>query len=307
MSIRLLALILAALALSAPPALSQDRGSVNPKPLPPLANPDDPATPAKALFGRATTAAQMAPQAIGSYSRGCVAGAEALATDGPTWQVMRLSRNRMWGHPRLIAFVEKMAAKAPVQAGWPGLLVGDLSQPRGGPMLTGHASHQLGLDADIWLTPMPDRRLSRAEREEMSATNVVRADRRDIDPAVWRPEHGRLIQMVAQQPEVARIFVNPAIKLALCREAGGNRGWLSKVRPMYGHNYHFHIRLDCPSGERACKDQDPPPSGDGCSGELDYWFSDAVLNPPPRPPGKPRPPITLAGLPEACRAVLKAK
>ena len=54
-------------------------------------------------------------------------------------------------------------------------------------MLTGHASHQVGLDANIWLTPMPDRQLSRNEREEMSATNMVRTDRLDIDPAVWTP------------------------------------------------------------------------------------------------------------------------
>lgn len=302
-----LALTLALTALAGLPARAQDRGTLTPKPLPPLAHPDDPATPAKAVFGRATTPAAMAPQSIGSYARGCLAGAEALPIDGPTWQVMRLSRNRNWGNPVLIAFLERIASKAPQRAGWSGLLVGDMSQPRGGPMLTGHASHQLGLDADIWLTPMPDHTLSRAEREEMSATNVVRADRRDIDPAVWRPEHGRLIKMVSEQPEVARIFVNPAIKLALCREAGLDRRWLTKVRPMYGHNYHFHIRLECPSGEASCKDQEPPPAGDGCGSELDYWFSDAVLNPKPGPKGKPKPPMTMAALPEACRAVLKAR
>ncbi|ACL56145.1 penicillin-insensitive murein endopeptidase [Methylobacterium nodulans] len=307
MPIRPIALALTALALTGLPARAQDRGTLDPKPLPPLANPDDPTTPAKALFGRATTPASLPPQAIGSYARGCVAGAEALPVDGPTWQVMRLSRNRNWGHPALVAFLERIAAKAPTRAGWPGLLVGDMSQPRGGPMLTGHASHQLGLDADIWLTPMPDRRLSRAEREEMSATNVVRPDRRDIDPAVWQSEHGRLIRMVAEQSEVARIFVNPAIKLALCREAGADRRWLTKVRPMYGHNYHFHIRLECPSGDHACKDQEPPPAGDGCGAELDYWFSDAVLHPKPGPAGKPKPPMTMAALPEACRAVLKSK
>jgi penicillin-insensitive murein endopeptidase len=308
MPIRPLALALTALALlSGAPARAQDRGTLNPKPLPPLAHPDDPSTPAKALFGRVTAPAEMPAQSIGFYARGCIAGAEALPIDGPAWQVMRLSRNRNWGHPRLVAFLERIAMKAPERAGWRGLLVGDMSQPRGGPMLTGHASHQLGLDADVWLTPMPDHTLSRADREEMSATNVVRADRRDIDPSVWSPAHGRLIRMVAEQPEVARIFVNPAIKVALCREAGSDRRWLTKVRPMYGHNYHFHIRLDCPSGDHACKDQDPPPNGDGCGSELDYWFSDAVLHPKPGPPGKAKPPITMAALPDACRAVLKAK
>ena len=89
----------------------------------------------------------------------------AIATDGPTWQAMRLSRNRRWGHPTMIKLIEKLSRDA-VADGWPGLLIGDISQPRGGPMLTGHASHQIGLDADIWLTPMPDRRLTAAGARE---------------------------------------------------------------------------------------------------------------------------------------------
>src|SRR4029078_4403647 len=89
------------------------------------------------------------------------AGATATPPDGETWQVMRLSRNRNWGHPNLIQLLQKLSARLPQINGWPGLLVGDISQPRGGPMITGHASHQIGLDADVWLTPMPQRRLSR--------------------------------------------------------------------------------------------------------------------------------------------------
>ncbi|WP_132255889.1 penicillin-insensitive murein endopeptidase [Methylobacterium segetis] len=288
-------------------AQAQDKGSVNPRPLPPLADPDAPTVPAKELFGRATTPAPGPAHAYGSYAKGCFAGGEALPVDGATWQVMRLSRNRMWGTPHLVDFMERLAAKAP-KVGWPGLLVGDMSQPRGGPMLTGHASHQLGLDADVWLTPMPGHRMSRVEREETSATDMVRSDRLDIDPQVWTPAHTRLIRLTAQQPEVARIFVNAAIKKALCREAGGERGWLTKVRPMYGHNYHYHIRLACPAGAEACDDQAPPPGGDGCGEELAYWFSDAVLHPkPPKVKPKPKPPMTLAALPAACRSVLKAR
>ena len=296
--------LLAVPAFLAAPALAQDRGTVDPKPLPPLANPDDPATPAKELFGRKTNAAPLSARAIGSYARGCVAGAQALPVDGSTWQVMRLSRNRNWGHPNLIAFMERLSKRVPEINGWPGLLVGDISQPRGGPMLTGHASHQLGLDADVWLTPMPDRRLSRLEREEMSATNVVRSDWADIDPQAWTPAHTALIRATAKEREVARIFVNAAIKRALCREAGTDRGWLTKVRPAPGHNYHYHIRLACPAGEEACSDQDPPPSGDGCGAELDAWFKSA---PPNTTPPRPRPPLTMAQLPDECRRVLVAQ
>ena len=286
------------------PAAAQDKGTLDPKPLPPLANPRDPATPAKELFGRKPTPADLEARAIGFYSRGCLAGGRALPIDGPAWQVMRLSRNRNWGHPDLINFLEQFAKSAPRVSGWPGLLVGDISQPRGGPMLTGHASHQIGLDADIWLTPMPDRKLSRAEREEISATDMVRGDRLDIDPQVWTPGHLAIIRAAARSSMVQRIFVNAAIKKALCRDAGADRDWLQKVRPMYGHNYHFHVRVFCPNGDENCADQDAVPPGDGCD-QLAYWFSDAVLHPKPGPPGKPKPPMTMAALPGECKMVLE--
>src|SRR6266478_581930 len=178
-----------------------------------------PSDAAKVLFGREVAPTAGPAQAIGAYERGCLSGAVALPADGPNWQVMRPSRNRAWGHPVLIAFLERVAQKLPAEAGWPGLLVGDIAQPRGGPMLTGHGSHQIGLDADLWLTPMPSRRLGSAERDEMPATDVVAADGSDVDAASWTPQHRRLLEAVAREPMVARIFVNPAIKRALCREA----------------------------------------------------------------------------------------
>ncbi len=302
-------LILASLvAVIAAPALAQDKGTLDPKPLPVLARPDDPSLAAKELFGRKTTPAPLAPRSIGFYAKGCLAGGEALPINGQTWQVMRLSRNRNWGNPRLVALVERVSEKIRKSAGWPGILVGDMSQPRGGPMFTGHASHQIGLDADIWLTPMPNRMLSRNEREDMSATMMVREDRLDIDPKSWGANHWLAIRAAAQEPEVERIFVNAAIKKALCREARGDRSWLAKVRPMYGHDYHFHIRMTCPPGQTDCTPQEPPPGGEGCAAaDLAYWFSDAVLHPKPPPtPPKPKPPLTLADLPPACRMVLAA-
>jgi penicillin-insensitive murein DD-endopeptidase len=285
-------------------ASAQTRGTLDPQPLPPLARPDDPATPAKELFGRKPMPAPLAARVIGFYSRGCLAGAKALPINGKTWQVMRLSRNRNWGHPSLVQFLERLAHKAP-KVGWRGLLVGDLSQARGGPMLTGHNSHQIGLDADIWLTPMPDRELTRHEREEMSATMTVAADRMDVDPKVWTPAHTEIIKAAAKDPIVERIFVNAAIKKALCREAGNDRSWLSKVRPYYGHDYHFHVRIKCPADSPECQPQDPVPAGEVCGKDLDYWFTDEILYPKPSPiPSKPKPPLTMADLPPACRQVL---
>src|SRR5215470_4910637 len=184
-------------------AWAQDKGTLNPQPLPPLANPNDPKLAARQLFGRKAKPAPLEARAIGFYSKGCLAGATALPINGQTWQVMRLSRNRNWGHPNLVRFLERLAEKAP-KVGWNGLLVGDMSQARGGPMLTGHSSHQVGLDADIWLTPMPDRELSREQREEMSATMVVAADRKDVDPKIWTRGHFAVIKAAAEDPKVER-------------------------------------------------------------------------------------------------------
>jgi penicillin-insensitive murein endopeptidase len=208
----------------------------------------------------------------------------------------------------MIALIKRLAARAHKDAGWPGILVGDIAQPRGGPALSGHASHQIGLDADIWLTPMPDRRLSREEREDMSAVMMVRQDRLDIDPKVFTPAHVLVLRDAAQEPAVQRIFVNPAIKKALCREAKGDRSWLSKIRPWWGHDYHFHIRMRCPAGSSECEGQSSQSEDEGCKpSDLAYWFSDAVLHPKPPPePPKPKPPMTLAQMPAACKAVLHA-
>lgn len=260
---------------------------------------------AKDLFGAQRAPAPLEARAIGSYARGCLAGGQPLAVDGQAWQVMRLSRNRNWGHPRLLSLIERLAEGAR-QEGWPGLLVGDLAQPRGGPMTSGHASHQIGLDADIWLNPMPNRRLSAREREEISAVSMLAENSRHVDPARFTPAHAALIRRAARMPEVARIFVHPGIKKALCDFAGADRGWLRTVRPWWGHHYHFHIRMSCPPGSPNCRDQDPPPPGDGCGSELDWWLSDEAWVPKSDAPAKPKPPMTMAALPSQCRAVLQA-
>jgi len=282
-------------------AAAQDLGSLVPKPLPVLAHPDDPKTPAKELFGRMATPTSMAPQSFGFYTHGCLAGGVALPITGPNWQVMRLSRNRNWGHPNLIRFIKRFARKAP-SIGWHGLLIGDMAQPRGGPMITGHWSHQVGLDADIWLTPMPNHELSRQEREEMMATNVVNDDWTDVNPKVWSPTYIALYKLAAQDPEVERVLANPAIKKALCRDVTGDRSWLHKIRPVLGHNYHFHVRLSCPKDSPECRKQPPPPIDEGCGKDLDWWFH----RKPHEPTTAEAKPLLMSGLPPVCKQVLAA-
>jgi penicillin-insensitive murein endopeptidase len=263
--------------------------------------------PAKELFGSVGVPAELAPRAIGSYAKGCLAGAAALPTDGPNWQVMRLSRNRNWGHPVLVDVVRRLATDA-AKDGAGGLLVGDMAQPRGGPMLTGHASHQIGLDADIWFLAMPDRTLSREEREEMSAVSLLFSGRLEVDPARWSDRVPRLLKRATSYPEVARIFINPAIKQKLCETVGSDRAWLRKLRPWAGHDAHFHIRLNCPPGMAGCASQPAVGPGDGCN-ELAEWLKP---RPPPKPgadkpkPYTPPPEMTLADLPDACAGVLNA-
>ncbi len=267
--------------------------------------------PAKKLFGNERLPANLKSRAIGDYARGCMAGGKALPVNGPAWQVMRLSRNRNWGLPQMVDVVERLAQEAKENDGWNGLLVGDMAQPRGGPMLTGHASHQIGLDADVWFTPMPDRRLTPKERENISATIMV-LDRKRINPKVWTESRAKLVKRAASYPEVARIFVHPPIKAELCKWATGDRSWLAKVRPLYGHNYHFHIRLNCPEGMKGCKNQwkPAPKDGTGCGDELAYWMGPvpwAVQKPKPNAkPYVPPPPLTLSSLPAECRAVVTA-
>lgn len=258
------------------------------------------AQPAKELFGAKPTPADMATAPYGSYAVGCLAGGARLPETGPTWQAMRLSRNRNWGHPDIVAFVGRLGAQAQ-RIGWPGIYVGDISQPRGGPMRSGHRSHQIGLDADIWLLRPDGRTLGDAEREAMGSPSVVAGDRRSVN-GHWTPGHHDLLKAAAQDTSVARIFVNPAIKRELCNsEPPGDRRWLAKIRPWWGHDSHFHVRLHCPAGAAGCVEQDPVPPGDGCDASLAWWFTDEALNPKP---GGPRRELTMADLPPACSAVL---
>jgi len=266
---------------------------------------------ARQLFAAKKLPANLPASAIGSYANGCIAGANQLPVDGPHWQVMRLSRNRNWGHPSLVDYIEKLSDRA-YKDGWNGLLVGDMGMPRGGPMPGGHASHQLGLDVDIWLTPSPDRNLTSEERETTSARSVIKVDSAQLDETVWTQNHAALVRDAAQDPNVARIFVTPAIKQYLCKgkdRHGADSKWLRRLRPYWGHYNHIHVRLLCPKGDRACHNQAPPDPGDGCGKELSDWLR--LINrelPNESNPDTPEPkkPVALSSMPKPCRKVLEA-
>lgn len=242
------------------------------------------------------------PETIGSFNAGCIAGAIAIPLVGDGYQVMRPIRNRYYGHPLLVRFLERLGRQTAARDSR--LLIGDLGQPRGGPMPTGHRSHQSGLDVDIWFLQQPrDRVLARSETEQLGAPSMVRAAQGTLNYSLWSPRYRDALRLAAQAPEVERIFVNPIIKQALC-QSETDRYWLEKVRPWWGHDDHLHIRLACPPDSAQCQPQKPIPPGDGCDPDLANWVRDivqAARN--PKPHKKPEPPST-ENLPAACYTVL---
>ncbi|WON75709.1 penicillin-insensitive murein endopeptidase [Serratia sp. UGAL515B_01] len=235
------------------------------------------------------------PQAVGGFSNGCIIGAQPLPLNSPDYQVMRTDQRRYFGHPDLLAFIQRLSNKANQKA-LGTVLIGDMAMPAGGRFSSGHASHQSGLDVDIWLQ-LPRQRWSEQQLLKPQPIDLVSANGKQVVDRHWQPQIESLIKIAAQDSEVTRIFVNPAIKLRLCQDAGADRSWLHKVRPWFGHRAHMHVRLRCPVGNPECLDQDAPPAGDGCGAELVSWFK------PPQPnanPTKTEPPP----LPPSCQALL---
>lgn len=236
------------------------------------------------------------PQSIGEFSNGCIIGAQALPLEAPGYQVMRTDQRRYFGHPDLIQFIQRLSAQTH-QRGLGEVLVGDMGMAAGGRFSSGHASHQSGLDVDIWLQ-LPKQRWSQQMLLKPQPLDLVAADGKSVVARHWRPEIDSLIKLAAKDSEVTRIFVNPAIKKQLCADAGADRDWLRKVRPWFQHRAHMHVRLRCPVGSTECQDQVPPPAGDGCGAELQSWFIPA--KPGGKPPVKREPPP----LPPACQSLL---
>lgn len=260
---------------------------------------------AKQLFAKPDTPTAPPTYSIGSPGQGCLAGAMQLPETGPTWQAMRLSRNHEWGNPAMIDFIEDLSRFAARQPGWSGLYVGDIGQPRGGPV-SGHASHQIGLDVDIWYLRPSRLDLSVRDRERISANNVKASDERHVN-ANWTPQNAAILEAAARDPRVNRIFVTAPVKLQMCADAGRDRGWLGKIRPWWGHDDHFHVRLNCPRGAAGCVRQDPVSPGDGCKDAV-WWVTDALKPPDPNAPKpKPTPPLMLSDLPPQCTQVLNAR
>jgi penicillin-insensitive murein endopeptidase len=207
------------------------------------------------------TPSRGAPQSVGGYSSGCVLGAVALPAVGPGFAVVWPDRRRVYGHPVVVDFIRELGRRT-VDSHLPRLSVGDLGQARGGPAPTGHASHQSGLDVDLFFLPP----------EGEKTTSLVddahrRPGRRFTEATI------RLLALAAADTRVDRIFINPVLKRALCQRSPGEHDWLRKLTPWWGHDDHFHVRLACPPESPACVPQAPLAAGDGCA-EIDWWFDE---------------------------------
>ena len=253
-------------------------------------------------WGNVLTPTAGPARVIGGPGNGCIAGAERLPPDGLGYQAIRLSRHRNFGYPETVDFVERLGKKA-AAAGLAPFYVGDMAQPRGGPMTSGHAAHENGVDVDIWfnLEPKPD--LAPEAREDVELPSMVLPDKSDIDRSRFGENQVRLLRLAASDAHVDHIFVHPTIKRALCQGFGGggdgDRSWLHKIRPWYGHDEHFHVRLACPADSPDCVGQEAVPPGDGCDTTLDWWFQPHAA---PSGPAAARPP-----LPAVCTALLSGQ
>ena len=198
---------------------------------------DDPspprATPAPTRTAEPTPRATATPlppaRAAGKPWRGRLIHGRMLPASGPgyiTWDpILKRVPNRSWrrwGTGSLLRTVERvLAAYARRHPDAPPVLVGDLSRPRGGDFGPrfggiGHASHQNGLDADVYY-PRTDGRLRSPARPEL----VDRAAAQELVDAFVRAG-------------AENVFVGPALDL---------RGPPSVVQPLVNHDDHLHVRL----------------------------------------------------------------
>lgn len=240
------------------------------------------------------------PLRIIGAGTGCIAGAQLLPPRGPGYEVIRAPISSFWGAPETISGVELLAAEARA-AGLPPLYIGDLSGPRGGPLSGGHVAHQRGVDVDIYLDTEPKPALPQSALDRLTPPPIVPYGATQVDPALWSGQTVTLIHLATELPGLDRLLVNPIIKRKLCETVVGDRAWLHKVRPWWGHWAHMHLHFACPPGQPACVNQPPVPPGDGCDQTLAWWFlpDGSVRPPPPAKPGTPPP-----TLPIACRAIL---
>lgn len=250
----------------------------------------------------ASSASASATQSIGAYTAGCIRNSTAIPMEGEGFQVIRPGRGRYFANPETIEFIVDLGKRVNEYVGGI-ILIGDVAQQTGGPMLDEHSSHQTGLDADIlyWQHPIAlQRSLTARERESIFPQSVLNSSATGVDDFKWDERIGEIVKTAASYAGVDRIFVNPFVKRKLCSEYPGE-SWLAKLRPWYGHDGHFHVRLKCPEGNGSCVPQEPIDINDtGCGSDLASWFTSSGKIKSRKSSGK----SVRPRLPEECIAII---
>ncbi len=244
---------------------------------------------------------QSSSESLGFYTAGCIRNSQQLEETGDGYQVIRLNRERYYGHPSLIEFIQYLGkhTKAKLNST---LLIGDMSNQTGGPLHSDHNSHQTGLDADIMYLNQNNGNivLSVSEREDINPISVLTDDKRKINKEMWSNKYTALLILASAHPDVDRIFVNPVIKKELCDNHAG-QDWLNKIRPWYEHDGHFHVRLKCPAGSHTCENQKTVKFDDGCGKDLQQWFKPPKKSDESKTKPKPK---KVRQMPEICKDIL---
>ena len=167
--------------------------------------------------------------AVGSYGAGQLKDGVRLPAEGRTfftWDpVLRRSPNRAWrrwGSDRLVRVVLRVARDfRAAHPRAPRMAIGDISRPHGGDFgprfgYIGHASHQNGLDVDVYYP--------RADGREVAPRGASQIDRARSQALVNR--------FLAAGAEV--IFVGPNTGLT---------GPPDRVQALVHHDNHLHVRL----------------------------------------------------------------
>lgn len=206
---------------------------------------------------------------LGEYSLGCLNGAVTFNGNEKGLLLAHKNRGRYWGHPHLIKLLTD--AGNAFYKNNQNIILGDLSHSRGGPMLTGHNSHQNGLDVDIWFQmTKTNEALSFQTLETKEMKSIPKLEEDQI----------KLIKYFASQDLVERIFINPNFKKKLCEDTTSLRLTFDeqrKMRAWWGHDDHIHVRMKCPSDSPNCIPQKPIPDGDGCGEDLNWWFTKEAM------------------------------
>jgi murein endopeptidase len=169
-------------------------------------------------------------RALGAPSAGRLVRGVQLPAAGPrffTWDPLLHRRpdrpGRRWGTDLLVRRVLRVVSGyAAAHPSAPRLGIGDLSRPRGGPFGPRHASHQNGLDVDVY---------------------YPRRDRRERPPRVAAQIDRRLSQDLVDRFVAAGaglVFVGPNTDLT---------GPAGVVETLWNHDNHLHARFEI--GRRA--------------------------------------------------------